>query len=56
MKLPGANREYQVGDICYEFHYLHEFQDQDEIRGEFTRVGANIVELNWDLGYAVLGI
>jgi hypothetical protein len=55
MRLPGANHEYQVGDICYEFLYLHEFQDQDELRAEFAQAGANIREVNWDLGYAVVG-
>lgn len=56
MRLPGANHEYQVGDICYEFHYLHEFQDQGELLGEFAQAGAKIIELNWDVGYAVLGL
>jgi 2-polyprenyl-3-methyl-5-hydroxy-6-metoxy-1,4-benzoquinol methylase len=54
MRLPGANRGYQVGDICYEVHFLHEFQDESELRGELAAAGASILEVNWDLGYAVL--
>lgn len=54
-RLPGANHDYQAGDICYDFHYLHEFQDRQELQDEVERAGARVIEINWDLGYAVLG-
>lgn len=54
-RLPGANHEYQAGDICYDFHFLHEFQDRQELQDEVARAGASVIEINWDLGYAVLG-
>jgi 2-polyprenyl-3-methyl-5-hydroxy-6-metoxy-1,4-benzoquinol methylase len=51
-RLPGANRDYQVGDTCGRLHYLHAFQDQQELLAELT--GTEIRELDWFRGYAVL--
>ena len=54
VKLPGANRDYQPGDDCAMVHFLHTFQDEEEIRGELTGAGTLIRELDWNRGYAVV--
>lgn len=54
VKLPGANRAYQAGDDCAMVHFLHTFQDEEEIRGELTGAGAMIREIAWNQGYAVV--
>lgn len=54
VKLPGANRAYQAGDDCAMVHFLHTFQDEEEIRGELTGAGAMIREIAWNPGYAVV--
>jgi ubiquinone/menaquinone biosynthesis C-methylase UbiE len=53
-KLPGANRGYQSGDSYSAEHYMHVFQNKEEIRTELTGAGASIRELNWVRSYAVL--
>ena len=53
-RLPGANAGYQVGDNCQDGHFLHEFQDKDEVYREFRQTGLTIQELDWDRGFAVL--
>lgn len=53
-KLPGANSAYQTGDNCTDGHFLHEFQDEEEIRRELTNTGLMIRELNWSRGFAVV--
>jgi SAM-dependent methyltransferase len=53
-RLPGANRAYQHGDDCTMVHFLHAFQNEEEIRGELTGAGAMIRELAWNRGYAVV--
>jgi len=54
IRLPGANRAYQPGDDCGMVHFLHTFQDEEEIRGELAGAGAIIRELVWNQGYAVV--
>jgi SAM-dependent methyltransferase len=54
VRLPGANRAYQPGDDCTTIHFLHTFQDEEEIRGELAGAGAIIRELAWSRGYAVV--
>ncbi len=53
-KLPGANPYYQPGDDCQWGHFLHEFQDEEEIRQELLDAGVIIRELNWKSGFAVV--
>jgi len=53
-RLPGSNHEYQPGDTCGQSHFLHAFQDEQELRQEMGETGLAIVELNWGKGYAVL--
>lgn len=53
--LPGANPSYQAGDGCAQGHFLHAFQDEDEIRQELAEAGAVIHELNWTRGFSVVG-
>jgi len=54
VKLPGANRAYQRGDDCPGGHFLHAFQDEEEIRMELVGARTIIRELNWARGFAVL--
>lgn len=54
VRLPGANRAYQPGDDCAMVHFLHTFQDEEEICAELTGGGAIIRELAWSRGYAVV--
>ncbi len=54
VKLPGANTTYQPGDDCPQGHFVHAFQDEDEIRREFSGSGVLIRELDWKKGFAVL--
>jgi SAM-dependent methyltransferase len=53
-KLPGANSAYQIGDNCTDGHFLHEFQDEEDIRRELVGTGLVIMELNWPRGFAIL--
>jgi ubiquinone/menaquinone biosynthesis C-methylase UbiE len=53
-KLPGANRGYRIGDSYSAEHYMHAFQDEEEIRTELTGAGASIRELGWVKGYAIV--
>ena len=52
--LPGANMAYQPGDECDGEHFLHRFQDEEEIRRELSDAGGFIQELDWVRGFAVL--
>lgn len=53
--LPGANHSYQPGDGCAQGHFLHAFQDEDEIRQELEEAGAVVHELDWKRGFSVVG-
>jgi 2-polyprenyl-3-methyl-5-hydroxy-6-metoxy-1,4-benzoquinol methylase len=52
--LPGANAEYQPGDLLSNGHFLHTFLSEDELRSEFIETGATIVHLDWEKQFAVL--
>jgi len=53
--LPGANPAYQPGDNCEQRgHFIHTFEDEGEIRTEFTGAGAGIRAVDWKRGFAVL--
>jgi ubiquinone/menaquinone biosynthesis C-methylase UbiE len=52
-KLPGTNRDYQPGDDCVGEHFIHWFEDMDEIRKELDGAGVTILEINWE-GMAVV--
>ena len=53
-RLPGANMAYQPGDECDAEHFLHRFQDEEEVRTELNGAGGLIQELDWIRGFAVL--
>ena len=53
-KLPGGNRDYRTGDTYSAEHYMHVFQNEQEIRAELIGAGASIHELGWARGYAVV--
>ena len=53
-RLPGGNHGYQVGDTCGRGHFMHTFQDEEEIRRELESAGALIRELDWIRGFAVV--
>jgi ubiquinone/menaquinone biosynthesis C-methylase UbiE len=53
-KLPGANCGYRIGDSYSAEHYMHAFQDEEEIRAELIGAGASIRELGWVKGYAIV--
>lgn len=53
-KLPGTNPAYQVGDECPTGHFLHEFQNETELRDELNGAGVSVRELNWSQGFAVI--
>ncbi len=52
--LPGANPSYQLGDTCFQNHFLHAFVDEEEIRSELRGTGATVDQLRWHEGFAVL--
>ncbi|MBK5282527.1 MAG: class I SAM-dependent methyltransferase [Nitrospiraceae bacterium] len=52
--LPGGNQSYQVGDTCFQNHFLHAFVDEEEIRSELDDAGATVDQLRWQDGCAVL--
>jgi hypothetical protein len=52
--LPVTNPAYQAGDNCSGGHFLHEFQDEGEIRRELAATGLVLKELDWLNGMAVL--
>jgi SAM-dependent methyltransferase len=54
VRLPGANMAYQPGDRCDAEHFLHRFQDEEEIRRDLSGAGALIQDLDWIRGFAVL--
>lgn len=54
LRWPGSNRDCQPGDTCTNGHFMHTFQDEEELRGELTGAGAEVIELNWTEGFAVL--
>jgi SAM-dependent methyltransferase len=53
-KLPGSSSNYQRGDEAYNGHFLHAFQDEQELKSELVGAGGLIRQLNWDNHYAVL--
>lgn len=54
-RLPGANPAYQPGDTYEPWeHFIHAFQDEEEIRAEFIGAGVSIREVDWKRGVAVL--
>ena len=53
-RLPGANQSYQLGDTCFQSHFLHAFVDEEEIRSELRDAGATVTHIIWHEGYAVL--
>lgn len=53
-KLPGTNPAYQIGDECATGHFLHEFQNEAELRNELDGAGVSLCELNWSDGFAVI--
>ncbi len=53
-RLPGTNPAYQPGDQWPAGHFLHAFQNEDELRRELTEAGARIRELNWVRGLVVV--
>jgi len=53
-KLPGANRGYRDGDSYSAEHYMHAFQNAEEIRAELAGAGVSIRELGWVKGYAIV--
>jgi hypothetical protein len=53
-KLPGANRDYRTGDSYSAEHYMHAFQNEEEIRAELAGAGVSICELGWVKGYAIV--
>lgn len=54
VKFPGANTAYQPGDTCAQCHFLHAFQDEEEIREELVEAGVTVADLNWSRGFAVV--
>lgn len=54
VRLPGTNPAYQPGDTCAWGHFMHAFQNADEIRAELVGAGALVKELNWARGFAVI--
>jgi len=55
VKLPGANTTYQPGDdLLGKRHFIHWFQDKNEIRKELDGAGVTILKLDWDKGMAVV--
>lgn len=53
-KLPGANRDYQMGDEYPGDSFAHFFQSERELREELDGAGAVLRELNWSHGFAVI--
>lgn len=54
LRWPGSNRAYQQGDTCTNGHFMHIFNDEEELRTEVVEAGITLIELNWPDGYAVL--
>ena len=54
VKLPGANRTYTLGDEYAFGHFMHFFQNQEEIQQELLAARVTILELDWNEGYAVV--
>lgn len=54
-RLPGANPDYQPGDACEQpGHFIHVFEDEQEILREFAGAGVFIHEINWNEGIVVV--
>lgn len=49
-----VNPEYESGDSCTSGHFTHTFATPDELRTELQHTGLEILELNWQEGFAVL--
>ena len=54
VKLPGANKAYRSGDAYTHGHFIHFFQNEDEVRNELLGARVTIQELNWAQGFAVV--
>ena len=54
-KLLAANPDYQEGDDCPKGHFLHMFQNEEELRRELIEAGVTVRELDWNRGMAVVG-
>lgn len=54
VKFPGANKTYRRGDAYVYGHFIHCFQDENEIRNELLGAGITIQELNWAHQFAVV--
>jgi ubiquinone/menaquinone biosynthesis C-methylase UbiE len=54
VKLPGANKAYRRGDAYAYGHFMHFFQNEDEIRNELLGARVTIQELNWAHRFAVV--
>jgi len=54
VKLPGANTNYQPGDLLFGGHFFHAFQNEAEVREELLGAGMIIREFDWCIGFAVL--
>ncbi len=55
--LPGANQAYQPGDACEQRgHFIHTFQNESEIRTEFSGAEGIIHEVDWQRGFAILAV
>jgi SAM-dependent methyltransferase len=53
-RLPGGNHSYQIGDTYGGGHFMHFFQNEEEIKKELDGAGALIRELDWARGFAVV--
>lgn len=52
--LSRANPDYQEGDDCPQGHFLHMFQNKEELHSELIEAGATVRELGWNRGIAVV--
>jgi len=51
---PGSNKAYQNGDTCANGHFMHIFENEEELREEIVETGATLIELSWSDGFVVL--
>ncbi len=54
VKFTGANKAYRKGDAYAYGHFMHFFQNEDEIRNELLGARVTIQELNWAHRFAVV--
>lgn len=55
LRLPGTNQAYQRGDTCQHGHFMHVFQERQELERELNQAGLTLLALEWHEGYAVVG-